>query len=968
MQPFTYDLKKGEALAEELKGTISGEIRFDKGSRALYATDSSNYRQVPVGVVIPKNIDDIVRTVELCRKYGTPILSRGGGTSLAGQCCNTAVVMDMSKYYNKVLHIDEANKLATVQPGIVLDALQKHTLPHGLRFGPDPATHDHCTIGGMIGNNSCGSHSIMAAFHGGGTRTSDNIHSMEILTYSGLRLKVGYTTHEELEQIISEGGERGEIYKKLKKICEKYGDQIRQRYPKIPRRVSGYNLDELLPEKGFNVARALVGSESTLVTVLTATVQLIPSLPHRQMVVLGYPDIFHAGEHAPEILKFKPVALEGIDDMLITYMKEKQMHHDDLKLLPNGNGWLLTEFGSNSEEETKKQVDSMVAWLKTQPNAPTINVFSDKEQQAKIWEIRESGLGATAFVPNLPDAWEGWEDAAVPPEKVGNYLKDFKNLLDKFGYETTLYGHFGDGCIHCRINFDLYSEPGIKHYRSFLEEASDLVISYGGSISGEHGDGQSKAELLPKMFGPELMQAFREFKEIWDPQWKMNPGKIIDPYPITSNLRLGAHYKPADPKTKFFYEEDKGSFARSALRCVGVGKCRREEGGTMCPSYMVTKEEMHSTRGRSRLLFEMLQGDVITEGWKSPHVKEALDLCLACKGCKGDCPLKVDMATYKAEFLSHYYKGKVRPLHAYVFGMINVWSGFASKMPQLTNFVMNGPLSGWIKSVVGIAPKRTMPKYANNTFRSWFEKRKPKERPGMKVILWPDTFNNYFHPNTAISAVEAMETLGFNVVIPKQVLCCGRPLYDFGMIDKARSYLKEILVSLKDDIEAGTMIVGLEPSCISVFRDELLRLFPNDMNAQRLSKQVLYFSEFIDKYVPEDKIPEMKRKAIVHGHCHHKSMTKMKEEEQAMKKLKLDYTILDSGCCGMAGAFGFEEKHYEVSVKSGERVLLPKVREAEDDTIIMTNGFSCREQISQQTGKRALHFAEVFNIALKKKK
>ena len=665
-------------LPEKLRSQVRGEVRFDDGSRALYATDGSNYRQTPIGVVIPKSVDDVVATVAIAREYGAPITGRGCGTSLAGQCCNTSIIIDMSKYLNRVLEIDPAKKLGRVQPGTILDDLRHAAQKYQLTFGPDPATHSHCTLGGMMGNNSCGIHSVMAAFAGTGARTSDNVHELEILTYDGERVRVGPTSEEELEQIVRQGGPRGEIYRKLRDLRDKYAPLIRQKFPDIPRRVSGYNLPELLPEKGFNVARALVGSEGTCVTILEATLHLIPNPKARSLLALGYPDVYSAGDHAPEIMQHKPIGLEGLDHKLIGYMKKTDLHPDDIQLLPDGKGFLLAEFGGDSKEESDAKAREVMAALKEKGDAPNMKLFDDPEEESKVWEVRESGLGATAFVPNMKDTWPGWEDSAVPPEKVGPYLRDLRKLFHKYDYEASLYGHFGQGCIHCRIPFDLYSAKGIENWRAFLDEASDLVLSYGGSLSGEHGDGQARAELLPKMYGAEIMEAFREFKTIWDPQWKMNPGKVIDAYPITANLRIGSDYNPREPKTHFQFPEDQGSFARAALRCVSVGKCRRLNGGTMCPSFMVTREEKDSTRGRAHLLFEMLRGEVIGKnGWKDESVKDALDLCLACKGCKGDCPVSVDMATYKAEFLSHYYEGRLRPIYAYAFGLIHVWSRLA---------------------------------------------------------------------------------------------------------------------------------------------------------------------------------------------------------------------------------------------------------------------------------------------------
>jgi FAD/FMN-containing dehydrogenase/Fe-S oxidoreductase len=952
-------------LPETLRARISGEVRFDDGSRALYATDGSNYRQTPIGVVLPRSVSDLIAVVAAAHEYGAPITGRGCGTSLAGQCCNNSIIIDMSKYMNQVLEIDVERKLGRVQPGTILDDLRRAAEQHQLTFGPDPATHSHCTLGGMLGNNSCGVHSVMAAFNGTGGRTSDNVHELEVLTYDGERMLVGSTSEEELDGIVQQGGRRGEIYRKLRDLRDKYVDLIRAKFPDIPRRVSGYNLPDLLPENGFNVARALVGSEGTCVTILEATLQLIPNPRARSLLVLGYPDVYSAGDHAPEIMAHQPIGLEGIDHRLIGYMKKTGLHPRDIQLLPEGRGWLLVEFGGSSKEESDNKACAVMAALKKKSDAPNMKLFDQPEEEKQVWEVRESGLGATAFVPDMKDTWPGWEDSAVPPGKVGPYLRDLRKLFHKYEYEASLYGHFGQGCIHCRIPFDLYTAKGIEKWRAFLAEASDLVLSYGGSLSGEHGDGQARAELLPKMYGPEIIQAFREFKSIWDPDWKMNPGKVIDAYPITANLRLGADYHPREPETYFRFPEDQGSFARATLRCVSVGKCRRLDGGTMCPSFMVTREEKDATRGRAHLLFEMLRGQTIGKhGWKDDAVKDALDLCLACKGCKSDCPVNVDMATYKAEFLAHYYKGRLRPMPAYSMGLIYWWARIASHIPNLVNFVtQTPPLSTMAKFLGGIAQERQMPRFAAETFKAWFFKRARRNPDKPKVILWADTFNNYLLPAAARDACELLEDAGFQVIVPRQSLCCGRPLYDFGFLGLAQYLLRQILTALRDEIRDGTPVVGLEPSCMAVFRDELCNLFPHDEDARRLRKQTFILSEFLEKNAAGYQLPRLQRKALVHGHCHHKAVLKMDSEEKLLNKIGLDCEMPDTGCCGMAGSFGFEAGKYDISKACGERVLLPAVRRAGKDTLIIADGFSCREQIEQLTDRHALHTAQVLRMA-----
>ena len=951
-----------QALAAELRRRIDGEVRFDRGSRALYATDASNYRQVPIGVVIPRHEEDVIEAVAACRRFGAPVLGRGGGTSLCGQCCNVAVVFDFTKYMNHIVEIDPQAKRARVQPGVVLDSLRGAAEQFHLTFGPDPSTHTHCTLGGMIGNNSCGVHSVMAG------KTDDNVEELEILLYDGTCLRIGKTSDHELETIIHGGGRRGDIYLRLRQLRDRHETLIRDKFPQIPRRVSGYNLPWLLPENGFDVAKASVGSEGTLAMVLEATVRLVWSPPARSLLVLGYPDVYHAGDHIMEVLESKPIGLEGMDDRLVDDMRKMNIHPETLHLLPDGKGWLLVEFGGETKDEADSQAHRLMDRLQCANHAPAMKLYDNRADEQKIWTVRRSGLGATAHVPGAKITWEGWEDSSVHPAKLGGYLRDFRKLLDQYGYACCLYGHFGQGCVHTRIDFDLETADGIRHYRSFIEEAADLVVSYGGSISGEHGDGQSKAEMLPKMYGPELIRVFEEFKAIWDPDWRMNPGKVVRPYRIDQNLRLGADYQPPQPRTHFQLPTDNGSFPRAMLRCVGVGECRRHDGDTMCPSYRVTMEEMHSTRGRARLLWEMLNGEVLEDGWKSEPVREALDLCLACKGCKGDCPVNVDMATYKAEFLSHYYEGRLRPRSAYAMGLIYWWARFAARMPDLANLVSQTPiLRDVAKWLAGIATQRRLPPFAKETFKEWFRRRRPRARPNSPpVILWPDTFSNHFHPEIAKAGVDVLEAAGYEVWVPKMSLCCGRPLYDFGMLDTAKNLLREILDNLRPQIEAGIPIVGLEPSCVAVFRDELLGLFPDDENAQRLSRQTFLLSEFLNRRAKDFEPPKLQHDALVHGHCHHKSLMHMDDEDAILKKLGLNFQMPESGCCGMAGSFGFETgDHYQVSIACGERKLLPAVRAAANETLIIANGFSCQQQIMQTTNRRPLHLAQVIQMALR---
>ncbi len=952
------------ALEHDLARALQGEVRFSDGDRALYATDGSNYRMLPIGVVNPRSVDDVVATVEICRDHGAPIVNRGGGTSLAGQTCNVAVVIDGGKHLRRILELDHGEGWARVQAGVVLDDLRNRAEEHHLTFAPDPSTHEYCTLGGMIGNNSCGVHSVM------GGLTADNVIELDVITADGTRMTLGRVDDdEELQRIIDGGGRRGEIHSRLRDLRGRYADLIRERFPDIPRRVSGYNLPNLLPENGFDLAKSVVGSESTLVTILEAKVRLVHSPPARSLLVLGFPDVYEAADAVMQVMEFGPIGLEGLDDRLIQDMRIKRIHPEDIELLPEGKGWLVAEFGGQSKDESDAAAKRCMQALRK--TAKSLKLYDDPETEAKIWEVRESGLGATARIPRHPDTWEGWEDSAAPPERFGDYLRDLRQLFDQFGYDGSFYGHFGQGCLHTRIDFDMVTAEGIRRFRSFIESAADLVVSYGGSLSGEHGDGQSRAEFLPKMFGDEIVEAFRECKTIWDPDGRMNPGKVVEPYGLTENLRLGPDYAPWHPETHFSYpEEEGGGFARATARCVGVGKCRREDGGIMCPSYMVTHEEKDSTRGRARLLFELMNQDAIgRKGWRDDAVLDALDLCLSCKGCKTDCPVNVDMATYKAEFLSHYYEGRLRPRTAYSIGLITWWSRLGSKAPGLANSVLKSKaLGGLMKRLGGIAPKREAPEFARRTFTSWYRRRSKRdedaERTRPAVILWPDTFNDHFHPDTLKAAVKVLETAGFGVVIPPRPLCCGRPLYDFGMLPTAKKLLVQIMTSLRPAIRRGIPIVGLEPSCVAVFRDELKNLFPTDQDADRLSKQTYLLSEFLERYAPGFRPPPLDRKAVVQRHCHHQAVMGFDADETWLAKLGIDADILDSGCCGMAGAFGFEKDHYDVSVAAGERVVLPKVRGAGDDVLVVADGFSCREQIRQGTGRRAYNLAELIAMAL----
>jgi FAD/FMN-containing dehydrogenase/Fe-S oxidoreductase len=968
-------------LRRRLEHTVEGEVRFDTATKALYATDASNYRQVPIGVVIPKSLEDIVATHLACHEFGAPIVNRGGGTSLSGETVNFAVVIDNSKYLTEIGDADAETQTVICQPGVINEHLNEKTGEQiGMIFGPDPSTHSRCTIGGNLGNNSCGVHSVQSQLYGPGPRTSDCVEALEVVTYDGERFWVGVGEEDRLDEIIAAGGRKGEIYAKLRDLRDRYADLIRERYhpvDQLPRRVSGYNLDELLPERGFNVARALVGTESTCVTVTQVKFKLTPALLRRTLVVVEYDELPEAAAHVMEIIEqWRPIGLEALDHLLIEDQLVKGEHIDDIQELPRREkpdaAWLLVQFGADEPGESEAVAERFKQWLIDEKGyePDRIKITPSKEEgghSQKLWEIREGGLGATAFPPDGRDHWPGWEDSAVPPERIADYIRDLRKLYDKYDYRGAMYGHFGQGCIHSRVSFDLYTADGVRKFRAFMEEAGDLVCSYGGSLSGEHGDGQARAELLSKQYGEELLDAMREFKLIWDPDWKMNPGKVVDPYRLDEHLKLGTDYNPWRPPVRFAYQLDKGDFAHHTLRCVGIGKCRVPDASTvMCPSYMVTREEKHSTRGRARLLFEMLQGEVITDGWQSEEVYDALDLCLACKGCTTDCPVQVDMPTMKSEFLHHHFSSlrRWRPRYAYAFGLIDQAARVASLVPEVTNFATQAPgLSRMAKLAAGMAPGREIPTFAPMTLQQWFQSRGGTRNPsGRRVVLWPDTFNNYFHTDVGVACVEAIEAAGWQVVMPSGHVCCGRPLYDYGFLDLAEGYLRRTLAVLRDEIRRGTPIVGMEPSCLAVFKDELTGMLPHDDDAKRLARNAFHFSGFFAEHDLE--APQLERRALLWGHCHHKATGGLDSEQQLLERMGLEVQPVSGGCCGLAGSWGFEHGHHDISLQCGEQALLPAVRDAAPDTLVIADGFSCKTQIEQGgTGRRALHVAQAMKMA-----
>ena len=750
-----------DSVKLELARQVEGEVRFDAGTRAAYATDASNYRQVPVGVVIPRHEGDVIAALSIARETSMPILARGAATSLAGQACNAALVLDFSKYMNRVIAIEPGARVARVEPGVIQSHLNAALAPHGLFFAPDPSTKDRCTVGGMIGNNSCGAHS---AAYG---KTVDNVEALEVILYDGTQLSLtGSIADAEIGAAIARGGREGELYSRIRELRDQSADSVRAHFPRLPRRVSGYNLDELMPERGFNLARAIVGSEGTLAAVIRATIRAVPRPNELGLVVLGFDDVFIAADQTPWLLEHRPEALEGFDENLPEFARIKAM--PGVRFLPAGRAFLLVELGGESQDEARERAQRVIAQARGLRECTGATYLADAREQAAVWQIRESGLGSSAFIPGRPRSWPGAEDSAVPPARLGAFLRGFDRILTSHNLRVaTYYGHFGEGCVHARVNFDLASAPGIATFRATMIGLGELVANLGGSLSGEHGDGLARSELLPMMFRPELIDAFRDFKRIFDPDSMMNPGVIVDPHPLDSHLKLGANYRPREIATHFNFRAE-GGLAGAALRCVGIGKCRKTEAGTMCPSYMATREEIHSTRGRARILFEALTTDLLPDGFADPAVRDALDLCLSCKGCRSECPSSVDMAAYRAEFFFNYYRSHRRPLSSAFFGRLNEVARLASYAPSLANALAHAPIVGGVaKKALAIHPRRELPRFARRTFRSWFERRAAPRAGGREVVLFPDTFNNFFEPHVAIAAVEVLERAGFRVIIPR---------------------------------------------------------------------------------------------------------------------------------------------------------------------------------------------------------
>ncbi|MFF5959638.1 FAD-binding and (Fe-S)-binding domain-containing protein [Streptomyces luteogriseus] len=954
-------------LEAQLRAVVRGEVGFDVTSRALTTMDASNYRRVPAGVVAPRDADDVAAVLAVCREREVPVVARGGGTSIAGQATGTGVVLDFTRHMNRLVALDPEARTAVVQPGLVLDRLQEAAAPHGLRFGPDPSTHSRCTLGGMIGNNSCGSHSVAW-----GT-TADSVRELDVVTARGARLRLGRDWA---------GAPDG-----LRELAEGELARLRTGFPELPRRISGYALDALLPENGADVARSFCGSEGTLGVLTEVVVGLVEAPRARALAVLAYADESAAAEAAAGLLPFGPLTVEGMAADLVP----------SPAALPRGGAWLFVETGGESAVEARARAEAIVRAA----DVVDALVVTDPAGQRALWRIREDASGTATRMPDGTEAWPGWEDCAVPPARLGAYLRDFRALMTAHGLRGTPYGHFGDGCIHVRIDFDLLTAPGVARFRRFSEELAELVVAHGGSLSGEHGDGQARAELLPRMYGAEMVGLFERVKGVWDPDDLLNPGMLVRPAPLDSGLRFSV--LPREPvDVAFGYPSDGGDFAAAVRRCVGVAKCRTTSvsgPGVMCPSFRATGAEEHSTRGRARLLHEMLAGDVVTDGWRSEEVRDALDLCLSCKGCRSDCPVGVDMATYKAEFLHRHYAGRRRPAAHHVLGRLPEWLRAVSRTRTawLVNALSAVPPLAWAaKRLGGLAPEREIPRLATRTFSRWWERRRAPgasahgpSAQGDLVILWPDTFTEHLSPAVGRAAVRVLEAAGLRVALPPTLrlekppvgdgrtvaldplsllrgrgrVCCGLTYVSTGQLDRARAVMRRTLDLMEPVLETGAPVVVLEPSCAAALRTDVPELLHEDPRAARLAAKVLTLAETLERHAPGWTPPRVDRPVAGQTHCHQHAVLG-DAADRRLREAALLTGELSGGCCGLAGNFGFEKGHYEVSAACAQEQLLPSVRDAPDGTVVLADGYSCRTQLEQLAGVRGRHLAEVLAEAL----
>ena len=926
-------------------------------ARALYSSDASLYRVLPQAVVRPRHVEEIEAALAVCRQLGVPLTIRGAGTSIAGNAVGPGVVLDTSRHLTRVLQVDPDSALAVVEPGVVQAQLQAAARPHGLRFGPDPSTHNRCTIGGMVGNNACGSRALAYG------RTSDNVLGLDVVTGTGARLRLASRAGAvpAADGLLSSLGElvAGDLA------------TIRRELGRFGRQVSGYSLEHLLPERGFDVARALVGSEGTLALVLGATVRLVPNPRLRCLVVLGFPTMTDAADATPGLLTHAPTACEGLDSRIVDRVRRSASA--PVPDLPRGGGWLIVELAGERPDELAHRAGQVVS----DAGAADTMTVTDPEHAAAIWRIREDGAGLAARTADGRPAHAGWEDAAVPVDQLGSYLRAFEDLLAGHGLNGVPYGHFGDGCVHVRIDFPFGGtqvEGGLPLFRSFLEDAARLVAAHGGSMSGEHGDGRARSELLPFMYSPEALTLFSQVKSLFDPEEVLNPGVLVRPAPADIDVRVAAAV-PRREGLALAYRHDGGDLSAAVHRCTGVGKCRADLSGTaavMCPSFIATREEKDSTRGRARVLQEMLAPESPVRGWRAPEVHEALDLCLSCKGCSSDCPTGVDMASYKAEVLYQSYRGRLRPRSHYVLGRLPQWADLAARAPAAANGLLSTRLAGRVaRWVAGVDNRRSLPHFAGQTFQQWWkspQRGRGPARPavaaaGRPVALWVDSFTDHFAPHVAIAAVEVLQHAGYQVEVPSADACCGLTWITTGQLDAARKILGRTVTILSGYADAQIPIVGLEPSCIAVLRGDATELLGSDTAAVRVSAGTRTLAELLTTTASWQPPDLRGTDVIAQPHCHHHAVMGWSTDASALARAGVAVNRL-GGCCGLAGNWGVERGHYGVSVAIAEQQLLPAVRGASRETVVLADGFSCRTQLEQLTGRHGTHLAELFAGAL----
>ena len=956
MLPVVHADPRAPRLERALRERVKGEVRFDAHSRLLYSTDASLYQILPVGVVVPRDADDVVAAVTLAAEHGVPILPRGGGTSLAGQTVGTALVMDFGKFMNRVLSIDPDTRRAKVQPGLRLDRLQRAAAPYGLQFGPDPATIRQCALGGMIGNNSCGARSLVYG------KTGDHVHSLDCVLSDG---RCAHFSAMRRDARAGAPGAEGELARTVLALLEPKRADILGRYPKIPRRVSGYNFDAMLEDEEINLARLIVGSEGTLATIVEAEVGLVPLPPARSLVLLSFAERFTSFDAVPAILPERGLsALEIVDSRVLRGAREIfEFRPAAAMASPDAMGVLFCEFSGESKDEVRALAEDFAARAPRLPGGPQAAVYLTDREQTAAWALRQAATGLLYLTTPSKDIkpQEFVEDTGCPPEKLGEYTRRFEAIVQKHGTTTGFFGHAGQGCLHIRVDLNLKLGEDRERMQRIAGDIAQLVVDFGGSLSGEHGDGLARSEFLPLMFGPEIIRLHTAVKQVFDPENRMNPGgKIVPPYQrMTENLRFDETYEATAPETFFRYPE--GGFDVAVEKCNGMAVCRKLDAGTMCPSFMVTLEEMHSTRGRANSLREAMRGSL--PRMKSEEVREALDLCLACKACKTECPVGVDMARYKAEFLAQHHREHGIDRKSMFFGRVHDFAKLGGRLPGIANLGQRlaGPA---IRAAAGMDSRRDMPALTRKPFRREFGRR-PRSVLGGRatVILFDDTFHNYFDPAPLHAAVTVLERAGYEVRLPKAQVCCGRAAVSKGLLEHARDLQRELLETLLPEVERGAWIVGIEPSCILTLRDELPDLVRDD-RAGKLASASVMLEEFLAS-LPEWRPGRLERKAVVHGHCHQKAIIGMGPTTEVLSRVEgLEFRVLDSGCCGMAGSFGYEKGHYEVSKACGERVLFPAVRQAAADDLVVAPGFSCRHQISDFCGgRRSLHTAELLAMA-----